>query len=85
MTVEDVIAAMAICGYCGGPCEILPEPARFRAPDMTWSGPGQKPVFDGWRWLWGAVYFRDPFHHPGKPFVNYCSARCSLADAVSDV
>lgn len=82
MTPAQVWQALSVCGACGEPAALLADPIRFVAPQPLgkWDGNGKPPAWDGTRVLWAALYFRDPFHTPALPFVNYCSARCSLGD-----
>jgi hypothetical protein len=53
------------CGVCGSPVEVI---------NQTWiKTPDHAP-----RLLWVARYFRDPFHNPGKAFINFCGPECSM-------
>lgn len=70
----DIWSALAICGYCEGPAQLL-DPMVFEAPRERLPPPLTS---DGKRAIIGALYFRDPFH-AGLPFENYCGAACSLA------
>lgn len=78
MTPMEVWQSLAVCGHCGSPAPLMPDPAVFEAPRVSLPAPL---VSDGRRAIFGALYFRDPFHNPGLPFVNYCGAACSLADS----
>lgn len=71
----EVWASLGWCGVCGAEVEF--DPSWFKvAPQVSWSGKGPRVIVPG-RAILGALYYRDPLHHPGKPFVNYCGAVCS--------
>ena len=82
MTPAEVWQSLAVCGTCGQAAALLPDAIQFVAPNPLgkWDGNGKPPPWDGSRAMYAALYFRDPFHTPTMPFVNYCSAACSLAD-----
>ncbi len=68
---SEIWLSLAFCGRCGSAAP-LREPCTFLAPPNPFAP-------DGRRQIWGALYFRDPFHPPFLPFENYCSAACGLA------
>jgi hypothetical protein len=80
MTPAEVWKALAVCETCGAPVDLL-DPIRFVAPKPLgkWEHRRDRPPeWDGFRYMVAGLYFRDPFHHPDKPFANFCSAACGL-------